>query len=127
MKVVATADGAESNEAVYTWHVGDASAETGTDRASAETKADTSNNDTTHNDATNSADSVSKSVASKPAAQKSAPAAPAAPAAKPAPATTSAAAKKCTPALRPMIKDDRNVPATWKLSLIHISEPTRLL
>ncbi|PLA27096.1 TIGR03773 family transporter-associated surface protein [Corynebacterium coyleae] len=118
MKVVATADGAESNEAVYTWHVGDASAETGTDRASAETKADTStgtsHNDANSNAAANSADSVSKSVASKPAAQKSAPAAPAAPAAKPAPATTSAAAKKCTPALRPMIKDDRNVPATWK-------------
>lgn len=101
MKVVATADGAESNEAVYTWHVGDASAETSAETNGDRTSADTSTG-TPHNDATNSAAAVSTPAASKPVAQK------------PAPATTSAAAKKCTPALRPMIKDDRNVPATWK-------------
>lgn len=101
MKVVATADGAESNEAVYTWHVGDASAETSAETNGDRTSADTSTG-TPHNDATNSAAAVSTPAASKPVAQK------------PAPATTSAAAKKCAPALRPMIKDDRNVPATWK-------------
>ena len=54
MKVVATADGAESNEAVYTWHVGDASAETSAETNGDRTSADTSTG-TPHNDATNRA------------------------------------------------------------------------
>lgn len=87
MRVVATADGAESNEAVYTWLVGDSR------------DADRLNADTSHADHPTAAD------ATTPAAEKPAPSA--------APAHTSAPAKTCAPALRPMIKDDRNVPATW--------------
>ena len=101
MRVVAKADGVESNQAVYTWRVGDGAAATNT-------TAKTDNN-------------ASEPVpeAPKPEAPKQLAPQQEAPRQQPQPQPQQQAqqpqqqAPKCTATLRPMIKDDRNVPATW--------------
>ena len=82
MRVVAKADGAESNQAVYTWRVGNREATTTAD-----------NNTSEPAPKQEAPKQQPQSQAQKPQQQQQAP--------------------KCTATLRPMIKDDRNVPATW--------------
>ena len=87
MRVVAKADGVESNQAEYTWRVGDGAATTNT-------------NAEVENRASEPAPEAPKQEAPKQEAPKQQP-------------QPQQQAPKCTATLRPMIKDDRNVPATW--------------
>ena len=97
MRVVAKADGVESNQAEYTWRVGDGAATTNT-------------NAEVENRASEPAPEAPKQEAPKQEAPKQEAPKQEAPKQQPQPQQQ---APKCTATLRPMIKDDRNVPATW--------------